>query len=233
MGTPTFAQVKKFTEGLGGKILYAYDQGLDHRALAGGSLTSEGWCAAMSAFWIQKNAKGENFWTWMGADKKAAPGFSTFQNASLTPVNPLRRVMAIQEQVKVQYKDLVSERAKSDYWAPIVEATTDVRRNRSRDAQVGKAPGSAVDIASKIGGIVCNGTGYRYIVFVMQNSKGQQFGHAVAAHIAGNGVVRYMDPNFGEHELPSQAAYATFITKFFTARPYKTAFIIRSSGLTG
>jgi hypothetical protein len=230
---PTLDQVDKFCSNkCGGRTLYLYDQGLDDRALKGGPLTDMGWCAAMAAFWIQKYASGKNFWEWIGADRVAAPGFSTAATATDTPVSTLRRVMALQQAVKQTYKDYLTDKTKLEYWAPIVEATTNYRRNRSRDISIYKTPGAATNFSGKLGNMISNGPGYRYVVMLVKPTNKPAWSHAVAAYNAANGSVRYMDPNYGEFELPDKPSFSKFVGNFFSAQPYRRAFGVVSYALT-
>lgn len=156
------------------------------------TVSTNGACQGISMWWIIKRALGDDFWTWFGASSTAAASSTRpYANAG-EPAKEIKDVMHLQSSAKLSRKN--NHEAAANY---ILSRT-------------------APHLVKKRGLVLRRNIGFKMLGYEVTAAKGYAFigfsksgwgGHAVAAHVCGDGSVEFMDPNFGEWSCPDYKSF--------------------------
>ncbi|MBS0639502.1 MAG: YopT-type cysteine protease domain-containing protein [Acetobacteraceae bacterium] len=163
------------------------------------TLTSEGACQGISIWWLIKRAMNDDFWTWFGPPKCAAPSSTKAYGAAGAPVAAVKTVMQGQMRIALQGGDrATNHRAAINY---ILSNTTGHLTNKRglvlRQNATWKTMAYEIMVAK----------GYCFIGF----SRKGWGGHAIAAHIMNDGAVEFMDPNLGEYDVADLSTFVNWM----------------------
>jgi hypothetical protein len=188
-----------------------------------GTATSNGACLGISAWWIIKRSLGDDFWTWFGPPKSAAPTAAGNGIAG-------EPIAAIQEMMRAQ--DLLLGRERDGGFAPgsklnqmNADAATNYIVAKSNNRLFKKEILWAMTNVSWTD-LVTQATKTQGFAFIGFSVKGWG-GHAVAAHIFPNrasaAYIEFMDPNIGEVEKMNLTALKEWYADGFAKNKYGAA----------
>jgi hypothetical protein len=176
-----------------------------------GTVTSNGACLGISLWWLLKRSLGDDFWTWFGPPRSAAPTGEE-NGKSGEPVDFIKEVMNAQELLVGGRPDGLFAAKVSDIRKMNVDGAinyilakaNDSLRKEEDTMNLG-APVSWGNLAE----VATLKPGFALINFY----KELWGGHAVAAHIFLNGKIEWMDPNIGEVEMGNRADFKSWVEK--------------------
>jgi hypothetical protein len=168
-----------------------------------GTVTSNGACLGISLWWLVKRSLGDDFWTWFGPPRSAAPSAPGDGKAG-EPVDFIKEVMNAQKLLVGGQPDGVFDAKVSDVRKMNVDAA--INYIAAKNDKLRKNEG-VIDLGKPVswGRLAEAATlnpGFALINFYRELWGG----HAVAAHILHDGRIEWMDPNIGEVDMASRDA---------------------------
>jgi hypothetical protein len=185
-----------------------------------GTATSNGACQGISAWWIIKRAQGDDFWTWFGPPKSAAPEAAGNGKAG-EPVQAVQEVMQEQDLLlgpkfitPVSSQRQMNHDAATNYI--VAKSNNHLVKWRTLWVMTNVSWTDLVTQATKT-------QGFAFIGFSIKGWGG----HAVAAHIFPKGnhsdYIEFMDPNIGEVEKQDLTALKEWYADGFAKNKYGAA----------
>lgn len=192
---------------------------------------ANGVCAAMSALWIQRRARGSAFWDGLESNESLAE-IKQLQHKSTEPnriiaasygeINhggDIGKTLGIQMMMQqtgmipttplqIEAK-MLADKQRDVALGHIIAERTGLALSHTPNTQMGGS-GSPGSLGEKL---IQNGEGFQWIAFNFTDTKGKGGGHAVAVHITTEGVT-FMDPNHGEIDFRNAQSFAHWFDKY-------------------
>ncbi|WP_431283207.1 YopT-type cysteine protease domain-containing protein [Humitalea sp. 24SJ18S-53] len=161
--------------------------------------TSDGVCYALCAYWLALNARGEDFWAWLGAGQRAAP-----QSGRVNPVAG-DVVVKIRDMMRAQKQGI----EKTGSLGRLLEMSEFLKTN-STLKNCRKRLSNQMPIS---------GTGTFFFIGIDGQVRGTDkvFAHAVAARLNDAGVILF-DPNHGDIQTSGLEELNTYLTDYCGSR---------------
>jgi hypothetical protein len=198
---------------------FIYQMGLDGRWKASdegdggrvlGTVTTNGACLGISLWWIIKRSRGDDFWTWFGPPRSAAPTGPEDGKAG-------EPILVIKEQTAQKTLNLMPPTINSREMH--LDAATNYMIAKSTNGLVRKQ--KPLVLAGPVDWTVLAGEATKTPGFAFIALYWAGWGsHAVAAHIAPNGYIEWMDPNIGEVEKENTGALKEWFERVVGPQTY-------------
>lgn len=161
--------------------------------------TSDGVCYALCAYWLALNARGEDFWTWLGPGQRAAP-----QSGRANPVAG-DVVVKIREMMRAQKQGI----EKSGALGRPLEMVEFLKANCALKSARKRMPSQ----------MPIEGNGQFFFIGIDGKVRrtGQAFAHAVAARLNDAGAILF-DPNHGDIQTSGLEELNTYLTGYCVAQ---------------
>ena len=179
------------------------------KAAALPTITANGACQGISAWWIIKRSLGDDFWNWFGASKAAAPTGGKMAKAG-EPASSVKDVM--NKQALLGKIPSFSRKLNTEAVVNYILANTKPHLAQKRPLVVLQNQTFGT-LAREISAV----PGYVFIGF----SHVGWGGHAIAAHVLQNGAIEFMDPNCGEFDVPDANTFHNWLANEVGVKLYK------------